>query len=70
VTRITVVTATICGLLRAPGLTAFGPTACVVPVLEKKTGAGDRIRTDDLLITNQLLYRLSYPGTPVGGSAC
>ena len=23
-------------------------------------GAGDRIRTGDLLITNQLLYRLSY----------
>ena len=26
-------------------------------------GAGRRIRTPDLLITNQLLYRLSYTGT-------
>ncbi len=25
-------------------------------------GAGRRIRTDDLLITNQLLYQLSYAG--------
>ena len=25
-------------------------------------GAGERIRTSDLLITNQLLYRLSYTG--------
>ena len=25
-------------------------------------GAGKEIRTPDLLITNQLLYRLSYPG--------
>ncbi len=25
-------------------------------------GAGTRNRTADLLITNQLLYRLSYPG--------
>jgi hypothetical protein len=27
-----------------------------------KQGAGRRIRTDDLLITNQLLYQLSYAG--------
>lgn len=27
------------------------------------TGADDQIRTGDLLITNQLLYRLSYIGT-------
>ncbi len=27
-----------------------------------KLGAGSRIRTDDLLITNQLLYQLSYAG--------
>ena len=26
-------------------------------------GAGDRIRTYDRLITNQLLYRLSYAST-------
>jgi hypothetical protein len=27
-----------------------------------KTRAGNRVRTDDLLITNQLLYQLSYAG--------
>lgn len=26
------------------------------------SGAGGRTRTDDLLITNQLLYQLSYAG--------
>ena len=31
-----------------------------------KTGAGSRIRTDDLLITNQLLYQLSYAGIYLG----
>ena len=29
-------------------------------------GAGRRIRTDDLLITNQLLYQLSYAGISLG----
>jgi hypothetical protein len=29
-------------------------------------GAGRRIRTDDLLITNQLLYQLSYAGIFTG----
>ena len=29
----------------------------------KKTGADEGNRTSDLLITNQLLYRLSYIGT-------
>ena len=29
----------------------------------KKIGANDRNRTDDLLITSELLYRLSYIGT-------
>ena len=28
----------------------------------KPNGAGNRVRTDDLLITNQLLYQLSYAG--------
>jgi hypothetical protein len=28
-----------------------------------RNGAGEWIRTTDLLITNQLLCRLSYPGT-------
>jgi hypothetical protein len=31
-----------------------------------ETGAGSRIRTDDLLITNQLLYQLSYAGICLG----
>jgi hypothetical protein len=29
----------------------------------KNCGAGERARTADLLITNQLLYQLSYAGT-------
>ena len=29
-------------------------------------GAGNRVRTDDLLITNQLLYQLSYAGVYEG----
>ena len=29
----------------------------------KKNGANDRNRTDDLFITSELLYRLSYIGT-------
>jgi hypothetical protein len=37
--------------------------AAQVSLLQQlKTGAGSRIRTDDLLITNQLLYQLSYAG--------
>jgi hypothetical protein len=31
---------------------------------ERLAGAGSRVRTDDLLITNQLLYQLSYTGVP------
>ena len=31
----------------------------IVPPIEKKNGAGGRTRTDDLLITNQLLCQLS-----------
>ena len=30
---------------------------------DPRVGAGKRTRTADLLITNQLLYQLSYPGT-------
>jgi hypothetical protein len=30
------------------------------------TGAGNWIRTSDLLITNQLLYQLSYASRPFG----
>jgi hypothetical protein len=33
---------------------------------EGENGAGKRNRTSDLLITNQLLYRLSYSGTRRG----
>jgi hypothetical protein len=36
--------------------------SCGFEELSKKIGAGRRIRTDDLLITNQLLYQLSYAG--------
>ena len=31
-------------------------------IYKKECGAGGRTRTPDLLITNQLLYRLSYTG--------
>ena len=30
--------------------------------IPRGAGAGRRVRTDDLLITNQLLYQLSYTG--------
>ena len=33
-----------------------------LPELQKKNGADERTRTADLLITNQLLYQLSYVG--------
>ena len=32
------------------------------PQVVEKNGAGERTRTADLLITNQLLYQLSYAG--------
>ncbi len=35
----------------------------------RNRGAGGRTRTDDLLITNQLLYQLSYAGRLVGSAA-
>ena len=35
-------------------------------VLLEKNGAGERTRTADLLITNQLLYQLSYAGARGG----
>ena len=31
----------------------------------KNTGAPDKVRTRDPLITNQVLYQLSYKGNPV-----
>ena len=33
---------------------------------QMKNGANDRNRTDDLLITSELLYRLSYVGSGKG----
>ena len=35
-----------------------------IPPYIDVNGAGGRIRTPDLLITNQLLYRLSYTSVP------
>jgi integrase len=40
--------------------------AFAAAALQAKAGAGSRIRTDDLLITNQLLYQLSYAGVYLG----
>ena len=37
--------------------------------LVRMNGAGDRSRTDDLLITNQLLYQLSYTGRESGAGS-
>ena len=34
-----------------------------IPQILYEIGAGGRIRTPDLLITNQLLYQLSYTST-------
>ncbi len=33
--------------------------------VKEKTGAPDKVRTRDPLITNQVLYQLSYKGNPV-----
>ena len=50
-----------CGL---PASLAFGLT----PANRLNSGAGEGIRTPDPLITNQMLYRLSYASTP--GDKC
>ncbi len=42
---------------------AFRICGVAVRTTIQKTGAGDRGRTCDLLITNQLLYQLSYAST-------
>jgi hypothetical protein len=34
--------------------------------IPRNSGAGARTRTEDLLITNQLLYQLSYAGLTEG----
>ena len=47
------------------GLNRFSqvPEVKQCPGIEiSRRGAGNRVRTDDLLITNQLLYQLSYAG--------
>jgi hypothetical protein len=44
-------------------LSAFVVKALKPYSLRAFLGACDRIRTYDLLITNQLLYQLSYTGT-------
>ena len=48
---------------RLRGTPAWQPS--LLAALQAKAGAGRRIRTDDLLITNQLLYQLSYAGKKV-----
>ena len=40
------------------------------PYRGENTGAGERTRTADLLITNQLLYQLSYAGIPSESMTC
>ena len=48
-----------------PGLLLISPESALGPPrlhLFKVNGAGTKNRTRDLLITNQLLYQLSYAG--------
>ena len=40
----------------------IGKTNSTETICSHHWKAGSRIRTDDLLITNQLLYQLSYAG--------
>ena len=42
----------------------------ITGVRPSQIGAGTRIRTRDLLITNQLLYQLSYTGTVRWDTVC
>ena len=46
-------------------LRPFGPEPNALPncATPRKNGANEGTRTPDLLITNQLLYRLSYVGS-------
>ena len=43
------------------------PRCCNPAQSKKKSGADDPIRTDDLLITSELLYQLSYVGSDCRG---
>ena len=53
---------TACARHCVPFLKLDQPRTTLFPL---KKRAGNRVRTDDLLITNQLLYQLSYAGLPV-----
>jgi hypothetical protein len=44
------------------GVARKGRRSLMLRVTHRNHGADDRIRTGDLLITNQLLYQLSYVG--------
>jgi hypothetical protein len=46
--------------LAFPGVEPFCETAWYA--VKQRSGAGERSRTPDLLITNELLYQLSYTG--------
>ena len=43
------------------------PLATPLPLMSRINGAATRDRTPDLLITNELLYQLSYGGAPTTG---
>ena len=43
----------------------FAPWDAPAEFFRKKNGADGRDRTCDLLVTNELLYQLSYIGTPL-----
>ena len=47
-----------------------GPAGSIKPRTISWERAGNRVRTDDLLITNQLLYQLSYAGISLGNRIC
>ena len=52
--------ATFLGKFQPPAQAAFQKKAAADEIRPRQPGAGNQTRTDDLLITNQLLYRLSY----------
>ena len=46
-----------------------GPAASAYPGISEKNGAGEGTRTPDPIITNDVLYQLSYTGIlPCAGS--
>jgi hypothetical protein len=50
--------------LSAPKCQVHAPRTCGAPSIHRREArkAGSRTRTDDRLITNQVLYQLSYAG--------